>query len=285
MVNNPDRRENSMGRPVVYDYLDYRRFLEALFQFSKASKKQFSYRFFSREAGFASPNFLKLVIGGQRNLTHTSIAKVAKGFRLRKQEREFFENLVFMNQAGTHEDKDYYYQRMLRVKGFTDGHRIDKASYDYFSKWYYPAIREIVTFHDRLTAQQIAERLDPPVTVREAERALDVLLALDLIRKGERGGWRQNDKVITTGPEVRSVTVANYHRAMLNLASEAIDRHESSERDITALTLSVNHAQLGAIKDRIASCRRELLEMASSDQKSDQVYQVNFQVFPLTRKR
>lgn len=76
-----------MGQPVVYDYLDFRAFLKDLFVYNKERRGNFSYRFFSRQAGFASPNFLKLVTNGQRNLTNTSIAKIAKGFKLKKQER------------------------------------------------------------------------------------------------------------------------------------------------------------------------------------------------------
>jgi len=273
-----------MERPVVYDYLDYRVFLKDLFGHNKAENGRFSYRYFSRDAGFASPNFLKLVVDGKRNLTNTSIAKVAKGFKLKNQEREFFENLVFMNQASAHDEKNHYYRKMLAARGYTDTHRIEKASYDYFSKWYYPAIREIITFDGRrLTPEQIADRLNPGITPKEAEKALELLMELDLIRRDEDGCWEQCEKIVTTGPEVRSLTVTNYHKEMLKLASDSIEGYASEERDITALTLSVRRETLADIKARTASFRRELLELASNDENSDQVLQVNLQIFPLTK--
>ena len=80
-----------MKRPVIFDYLDYRAFLKDMFCFRKWKDKHFSYRYFAGKSGFASPNYLKLVIDGDRNLTNGSIAKIAKGFKLKKQEREYFE--------------------------------------------------------------------------------------------------------------------------------------------------------------------------------------------------
>ena len=52
-----------------------------MISYLKATKPQFSYRYFSRVAGFSSPNFLKLVAEGQRNLSPKSIAKFAKKLR------------------------------------------------------------------------------------------------------------------------------------------------------------------------------------------------------------
>jgi uncharacterized protein (TIGR02147 family) len=53
-----------------------------------------------------------MVVKGKRNLTTNSISKIAKGLGLNKQERAYFEDLVLMNQAKDHEQKDYYYQRI-----------------------------------------------------------------------------------------------------------------------------------------------------------------------------
>lgn len=273
-----------MESPILYTYIDYRSFLKDMFTFRKQEDRGFSYRSFARKAGFASPNFLKLVISAQRNLTNESIAKIAKGFGLKKQEREYFENLVYMNQANTHEERNHYYRKMMSLKINTPVKRIEKACYEYFSKWFYPAIREIVTFGDKgLSARQIATLLSPEITEKEAERALAVLLDLGLIRKGEDGRWEQCDKALSTGPEVQMLNVANFHKEMIKLAGESIERYPPRERDISSLTLSIPREKVGEIKKRIISFRRELLEIACSDELVDQVIQVNFQLFPLTK--
>lgn len=41
-------------KPDIFEFLDYRAFLGAYYEAAKANQPQFSYRYFSRRAGFAS---------------------------------------------------------------------------------------------------------------------------------------------------------------------------------------------------------------------------------------
>jgi len=274
-----------MKCPLIYDYLDYRAFLRDMFNFRKQQVKHFSYRFFARKSGFKSPNFLKLVSSGQRNLSYESITKIATGFSLKMQEQEYFEYLVLMNQAESHDEKNKFYKKMMSVKGFGEIKKIEKAGYEYFSKWYYPVVREIIMFGNRKqTPEEIALLLNPPITAAEAKKALDLLGTLDLVKKDDQGLWEQQNRDLTTGAEVQSLVVANFHREMLKLAQESIERYKGKERDITALILSVNQRQMGEIKEKAAAFRKELLKLASQEKAPDLVMQVSIQVFPLTKK-
>ncbi|RYZ61649.1 MAG: TIGR02147 family protein, partial [Proteobacteria bacterium] len=59
--------------PSIYGHTNYREYLAAFYKAKKESKRGYSYRQFSQQAGFTSPNFLKLVIEGKRNLSPQSI--------------------------------------------------------------------------------------------------------------------------------------------------------------------------------------------------------------------
>ncbi len=274
-----------MNRPVVFDYLNYRLFLKDMFCHRKLKDKYFSYRYFAGKSGFASPNYIKLVIDNKRNLTNGSIAKIAKGFSLKKREREYFENLVFMNQATDHDERDRYYRKMMSSKGYGNIQKIEKASYEYFSRWYYPVIREIAIMGDgQYTSDEIANLLIPQIKPKDTEKALELLLQLGLIKKDGEGRWKQCDRAISTGPEVKSLVITNFHRDMLRLASESMERFSSEQRDISALTISINGDKMAEIKKRIVAFREEILELACSDQDDDQVVQINIQAFPLTGK-
>lgn len=273
-----------MNRPNVYDYLDYRSYLIDMFHYRKAQTSHFSYRYFSSKAGFASPNFLQLVVNGQRNLTNASIAKVAKGFALKKKEREFFEYLVFMNQATVHDEKNHYYRKMISMVGYKSIATIEKDQYEYFSKWYYPVIRELLPFdEDGATPEMIAAKLNPRITPKQAESALQLLKKLNLIKQNPRGGWEQVHRDISTGPEIRSMAAANFHKEMLELSMASIDRFPASQRDISGLTLSIRRKNIKEMKTRLASFRRELMELASIEDKPDMVVQINIQLFPLMK--
>ena len=190
-----------------------------------------------------------------------------------------------MNQASSDDEKNHYLQKMMASNGYLKSHKIDRSNYIYFSKWYYPAIREIAIFGDRnSTPEQIANKLNPNITTREVEKALEILLELGLLRKDKAGLWEQPDKVITTGPEVmKSLIISNYHREMIKLGMEALERHQKNKRDISGVTLSVKKGKISEIKKRIIEFRKELLKMESEDKDPEQVIQINIQAFPLTK--
>ena len=274
-----------MERPEIYTYLNYRTFLRDMFQYCKEKNQKFSYRYFSAKAGFASPNFIKLVMEGERNIANGSVSKVAKGFSLKKKEREFFENLVAMNQAETHDEKNHYYQKLMAMKGTVAMGKIEKAEYDYFTKWYYPVIREMALMGDQsLSPEKLARQLIPPITQSQASKAIEDLVRLDLIRKNGDDTWMVKDKTISTGAEVRSLVIANFHKEMIGLAATAIDRFPAAARDISSITISIKAANIPELKQRIANFRKEILQFSDNEPDPDQVVQLNFQLFPLTNK-
>lgn len=228
---------------------------------------------------------MKLVIDGKRNLTNESNNKISKGFQLKKKEHDFFEKLVFMNQASSHEIRNFYYKQMLSVKEYTKANLIAKASYEYYSKWYYPAIREIVTFgNQKYTAATIATLLKPEITEKQAQDALNHLIELGMIKKDENGFWAQCEQHISTGPEVRSFIVAQYHREMLELAIDSIERFSSEEKDITSLTFSMDSQKLQELKQLLAGHRNQVRSKFVDDGPADQVFQLNIQLYPLTER-
>jgi uncharacterized protein (TIGR02147 family) len=79
--------------------------------------------------------------------------------------------------------------------------------------------------------------------------------------------------------------VVEYHRAMLERASHAIDEVPRDEREISTLTLCVSHDVMLKLKERIRELRRELLHVAEQEGQPERVVQINFQLFPMSRKK
>ena len=64
----------------LFRYDDYRKFLKDWYNNAKASRGSFSFRTFSKRAGFKSTNIFKLVMDGDRNLTEESLPNFIKGY-------------------------------------------------------------------------------------------------------------------------------------------------------------------------------------------------------------
>ncbi len=112
-------------RPSIYQFTDYRTYLKAYYQFSKEHKNGFSYRAMSQQLGFTSPNYLKLIIDGDRHIGKNGIDKIATGLELKKLESEYFSYLVFFAKAKSEVDRNWYFGQIarLRNKG-TSGNRL-----------------------------------------------------------------------------------------------------------------------------------------------------------------
>lgn len=267
----------------VFDYFDYREFLRDWYADKKATTRSFSYRAFSQRAGFSSPNFLKLVMDGDRNLTARSIVKFMKGLRLNKQEQAYFQHLVDFTQAETHAERDASYQKLLKSRKLSQLKPLHREQYEYYADWYHPVIRELVMapgFDG--TPEWLAARLVPAISPAQAARSLSLLETLGMIEQTACGSWKQVSTIVTTGPEVRSVMLMNYHRLLLELSKDSLDRVAAKDRDVSALTLGIAAEKLPVLKKKIQQFRKDILEFVADDVAPEVVVQLNMQLLPVS---
>lgn len=270
--------------PQVYDYMDYRAYLKDYYTRAKQHTRHMSFRYLSRRAGFRSPNYIKLVMDGERNLSVEGAGKIAIALELKGEDEAFFLALVAFNQSDDHEERNAVYAKLATYKRFRQARRIDQAMFEYLSHWFYPAIREMVARHDFVDdSAWIARQLHPQITPQQATRAMSLLLELELIARDEQGHYTRNDPHLTTGHEVTSLAVGNYHRQMTSLAMESMQTVPASERYLSAMTMCVDEAHFDALRVRILEFREEMLSLCEQSSAPDRVYQFNLQFFPLTR--
>ncbi len=273
-------------KPDLFTYIDYRSFLKDEFAFIKSKSRRLSYRIFAKQAGFTSPNFLQMIIQGKRNLNSTHTIGAAKAFNLNKQETEFFQNLVGYNQARSLDEKNLFYQKILRTKRYGAIKAIEKNQYEYFSHWYIPAVRELLTHKNfNLDNAWIAERIFPRITGAQVENAKNLLQSLKLIHWDPAlKRWQLRDMVISTESETLNLAVHNYHQDAIQLAKDSVKAFSPEERDIRSVTLGLSAAAFLELKSRMEAFWKELLEFAGTQREADAVHQVNLQLFPLTKE-
>ena len=268
----------------VFEYLDYRGFLSDYYAAKKEEGRGFSYRAFSRRAGLRSPNHLKRVMDGERNLTSTMAVVYTEALGLQGERGTYFCDLVQFGQARSSAERNAAYQRLTRFRGYREAHKLDLAHSAYYSTWYLPAIRELVLRHDfRDDAAWIARQMVPPITRSEANKAVQVLLKLELLRR-QGGTLVQTTRVLSTGAETQGLHIGNYHRSMMKRAAESIDLVPAPRRDISSLTFCVGEDGLKRIKERIQQFRKELIAVAEQEEFGTQVVQLNMQLFPLSER-
>lgn len=268
----------------LFHYTDYRHFLRDYYEVCKKERgTQFSYRSFSRAAGFRSPNFLQLVIQGKRNLGVKGIEAIIRVLGLTKNQAAFFRVLVQFNQAKNSQEQKLYFEELRRFKSFREIRSLESDQYEYLSHWYHAAIRELCLLPNfKANPNWIAEQLRPNITSQMAEHSLNLLQRLGLLKENTQGSLTPADRAITTAREVQSLGVKNFHGEMLQKAKDSLEQTPAQFRDISSVTVALSQENFERAKRRIQELRRELNILFSEDQSPEVVYQLNFQIFNLS---
>ena len=278
-----DSRPRRSRAPVdVFRYRDYREFLAAFYAQGKAGG--LSYRRFSRLAGLGAPNYLKLVIDGQRNLSPEMAERFARACRLNEESTQYFTLLVAFNQASDDGERNALHEALSQFARFRSSQRLDLAERDYHSSWFIPAIRELVTCSGfREDASWIAAQLEPAISEKEAAHALEVLLRLGLLQRDDSGKLVQVSRAVSTGQQANGLYIRNYHAELMQRAQHAMHHLPPEERYISGLTLSASPATLAVVVRRVLELRQELIALCDADPEPSRVVQLNLQLFPLSR--
>ena len=273
-----------MTYPDLLQYSDYRKFLRDYYDAHKAASPAFSFRYMSMRAGINSSAFYKYIIDGARNLSKASILKTCAMLKLPDRDAEYFENLVFFNQARTVKEKNLYFERLTRLRGDFEKRRVEEAQFTFYGDWTHSAVRELlncVAFKGDDAG--LAALLVPSVTPEQARESVRLLSRLGLIRKDAQGRWKQTDAVLTTGGQIAAREVVEFQRRMIRLALEAFDVFSKEERLMSTLTLSISDETRDQFKRRLREMASDLLEQARRDERPRRVYQLNMNLFPLSR--
>jgi uncharacterized protein (TIGR02147 family) len=273
--------------PEVFRYQDFRAFLRDHYSHRKAGRGGFSLRAFSRRAALRSPNYLKLVMDGDRNLTAEMAARFAAACGLEGEAAEYFCALVGFNQARTSKERELHYGQLRRFARYRKIHTLDAANDAYHAHWYVPAIRELVARADfDPDPRWIARTLTPSISPSQARRALEVLLELSLLRRDEVSGrYEQVEPLVESPAGPLGHHMVRFHRAMMALAADALDHVPRDEREIASLTLCLSEAQMRDLKLELSELRRDLLVRYATPPDATRVVQLNLQMFPLSRAK
>ena len=273
--------------PLIFLYLDYRHYLKDAFESLKEADASFSYRKFARLAGSSSPNLLQLIHSRKLNISSAQVSALASAFELSSKEEKYFETIVAFDHAKTHTEKDKFFQRILLTRENFSIKTIEKKQYEYLSHWYNPVIRELVVNPEYPDDPAwVAERIVPAITAGKVKKGINLLIALDLIRKNPGNNrWFQTDNIISTPSQVMSMAVVKYHHDIIQLAHEAVERFAPKDRDIRSITLGISRKQYNELKKRMETIWKEVLSYGDTTEDIDQVIQVNLQLFPLSKRK
>jgi uncharacterized protein (TIGR02147 family) len=266
----------------IFEYTDYRLLLRDFYEGRKMSMPGFSYREFSKIAGYKSPVFIKLVIEGQANLSEAGVERIGEALGYSGRERDYFRALVAFNQEKKSAVKNLWLKEMREAAAQGGVKVLNEGQYDYYKNWYNSAVRELIcTMPAGTSPAVIGKMLIPQVSAAKVQKSISLLLENNLICKTE-SGYKQCDPLITTGAEVVSLAVREHHKQMAQLGLDSIETIDRTERDISGMTLGVSQKAFIQIREELAAFRRKITQIVDADSTTQNVYRLNLQLFPIS---
>lgn len=274
----------SIALEHLFDYDDFRKFMQDYFEEQKKMRSVFSHRFFAAKAGFSSSSYCLNVIRGRFNLTPKSIEKISKAMDFEPLQKEYFEALVQYNQAQQVDERDQAWKQILQIRKQIEFTHITTREQAYFSKWYYPVIRELAAdtqWHGDYRV--LARSLTPQITTEDARDAVKNLLEWGLLRKLDDGRYVQTSQMLDAA-EIPPIALRQIRREYIQHAIGAVESMPKDERFAAFTTLAMSESSYNYAVEVLEEARKKIIARASNDTNVERVYEMMLVAFPMSKK-
>lgn len=267
----------------IFDYVDFRIFLKDFFKEKKKIDKKYSQRFIIQKVGASSSGWYADMVSGRKKLSSLFQMRLVQLLHLGPREQQYFNALVDYNQADTHEIKEQTYKRLL------DFHELKpevlgRDHYEYFTKWYYTAIRELMLINDFTgNFNELAKSLMPAITPNQAKEAVVLLERLDLIERKPNGAWTPKVQHVSKDTNSQPIHFINYLKTNMEVAMKALETVPKEERDFSALMVGLSEENFREVQNEIKVLKEKIKTLSAQPQEDGRIYQLLIQAFPMSK--
>lgn len=268
-------------KPIV-DYSDFRRYMRDYYEERKRCSA-FSWREFSKITGFSSSSYMKVVCDGKSKLSRIGVERVGSAMGLVGFEMEYFRAMVEYGQAESAEKKVAAYSNMLAIAKVHKVRVLEGDLFRFYETWQNPVVRELAPLMPGATPGEMAKKFYSEVSAAEVRESLDFLTKSGLLKKTDDDSFLQTESSITGTPDATRLALRGMHRQMSRLATPALEL-PVEERNFSGVTMGLSKFSYARIVKELDECRRKIIAIAAEEKDIQQVYRLNLQLFPLTKK-
>lgn len=267
-------------KPII-EYSDFRKYMLDFYGERKL-RHVFSWREFSKSAGFTSSSYMKVVCDGKSNLSRIGIERTGQAMGLVGFEMDYFRAMVNFGQETDDAKKKAAYEEMRTIAKTHKVRVVESELFDFYETWRNPVIRELAPMMPGATPNEIAKNCYPKISALEVKQTLDFLTNAGFLKKTAENTYIQSETSITGSPEATRLAIRDMHREMAKIAASSLDLAKA-ERNFSGVTMGISKDSYEQIVKELDECRRKVISIAAGDKNINQVYRLNLQLFPLTR--
>ena len=261
----------------VFMYFDYRDFIRAVLETMQS--KGLSLRAIQENAGVSGSAFFSRILDGSRPLSIANAKNIAKYWGLSVDESDYFLDLVRFGNEKNVDVREELLRKLLAVRANNQEFALQDSSLKFFSKWYYPVLRDLLPLLPPNTpAEKIGRMFTPVLRAPQVESGIRYLMESGFVTLDENGVYHVEQPIVSTPPRVRSTILRKYHLKNLEVNSEVYDLFTSDDRGVTSVTCSLSKESFEKVREEIAKLREKILALSREEKNPDRVCHVGFQL-------
>lgn len=278
--------------PQLNHYLDYRRYLSDFFDYKQAmtskERRPYSYSTFAAGADLKTPQYLRMVIQGQRNLTDETITKFCRGLGFQKQQADEFRLLVHYTQAKDPAERNVFLRQLSehRVLQKMKLGEIRQEVWDRVPDWVTWTLYALIDQEGvKFRVQDLIHILRYKAAASQIQTALDNLLASGQVILHQDGTLQRQRQLMADASEIPVDLVRKIQAELMFLGLESLFQDSPVEREFGTLTLSLTAAEFEDIRFQLRKLRKAIHKentIRRMKNKGERVYQMNLQLYPVT---
>jgi uncharacterized protein (TIGR02147 family) len=253
--------------------MNYREILQSNWQDRQKINPRFSLRAFAKKLEI-EPSTLSQILRGKRDLPAADAQRVLSKLNLNPDmQKHFLDSMDPSNLEFRH------YRAYLNTLSLDE--QKDHITQQIFSDSWYGALLALVDTKGFVPETDwMAGRLG--ISRVKAAQIFADLQTVGLIEKvGDR--YEKRNVKLKTSDEISSESLRRAHLEEMGLAAEALASVEMEFRDFVSITMAADSKQLKKAKVLIRSFLKQMDQLLETN-KADEVYQMNIQFFPLSKK-
>lgn len=275
------KQENN--KPDIFTYQSHTDFLRDWLAYLKRNNRGFSLRKLAQSSQLAS-GYLPMILSGKRDLSSKALARLIPNLQLTTNETKVLELLHTIGTTENQRVRMQAIEQLTKLQPFKQKNQMDVEVYRYLTKWHYVAIREMALLKDfDGNIDWIQSRLGNKISKQECQEALQFLTEKGFIQRDSNGRYSTTNKPLSCRDGVFKASLGEFHRQMMELGAQSIDKVARNSRYILGHTLAIQGQDFEKVRQILDEAVLKLEALGQNTSGANEVYHIELASFPLTK--
>lgn len=273
-------RQDLVRKIHITNYENLKDFFKAYASSKKREHQDWSLSEWARALGLEATSSLTMIINGQRNIGPAIEKSLANYFSFSEKELRHFQMLIKKDKLSDFDPVKQILETEIALN--TKAKPIIKLNEKQWSKinhWCFLAIRQLARIVPVPRSHSFLKKILQGDESTSFLDAVDTLAELGLL-VDVNGKYEASEIILSTTQNISSEAIKEHHEEMGSLALKAIRKFDVKMRNFQSCTFALDRKNFSQAHDLIEKFINDFETLVDS-QKSDSVYQLNIQLFPL----